>query len=178
MRHKHTQRHTQTRTQRERERERERDTHTHTHTHTHIHTHTLTLQTKKHVARVRNVRLQNALYPVPCQFITYFFIYLLCSSDRVSRMQEAGVIAHILQKWTPEPKRCEVPDSTSAIGLEQAQTAFYVLGTGMGLAVLSCLLEVWCGQTDMFKVKTKRKNCDQRIACITHDSIPGRTWAS
>ena len=68
-------------------------------------------------------------------------------------MQETGVVAHILQKWIPEPKRCEVPDSTSAIGLEQAQTAFYVLGAGMGLALLSFLLEVWWGQKSVFKAK-------------------------
>ena len=72
-------------------------------------------------------------------------------------MQETGVVAHILQRWTPEPKRCEVPDSTSAIGLEQAQTAFYLLGAGMGLALLSFLLEVWCGRKGGVKAKAKWK---------------------
>ena len=58
-------------------------------------------------------------------------------------MQETGLVTNLIQKWTPEKKRCEPRGLTSAISLEQAKTAFYVLGIGTALALVSVALEIW-----------------------------------
>ena len=57
-------------------------------------------------------------------------------------MQEAGLVTRILQKWTPEKKRCESRDVTSTIHLTQARTAFYMLAMGVGLALLTFAVEM------------------------------------
>ena len=62
-------------------------------------------------------------------------------------MQDAGIVTHILQKWTPQKKRCKPLDVTSKIGFTQARTAFLVLATGMGLALVTAAVEVWRGAT-------------------------------
>ena len=53
------------------------------------------------------------------------------------------MVTRILQKWTPEKKRCGSRDVTSEIHVEQTQTAFYMLGIGVGLAAVTLTVEVW-----------------------------------
>ena len=70
-------------------------------------------------------------------------------------MQETGVVTHLQHKRTPEQTGCEADEITSAIHLEQAQTAFYMLAAGMGLALLSFIMEVLC--SDSLSELRKRK---------------------
>ena len=56
-------------------------------------------------------------------------------------MQDAGIVTRILQKWTPEKKCCEPPDTTTWISLAQIRTAFYVLAIGVGLGLLTLAVE-------------------------------------
>lgn len=52
------------------------------------------------------------------------------------------MVTYLLQQWTPKEKRCASHDMTSAVSVEQAKTAFYVLGTGVPVAAAVLLLEL------------------------------------
>ena len=58
-------------------------------------------------------------------------------------MQEAGIVTDLLNKWTPQKKRCEPRDLTSRIHLRQIRTGFYMLTVGAGLALLTLTVEIW-----------------------------------
>ena len=64
-------------------------------------------------------------------------------------MKEAGIVAHLYEKWAPKQKRCRPLDVTTKISLEQVKTAFYAMGTGLFLALLFLLMEkrkLWQGK--------------------------------